>query len=51
MSEIMKENLNRIGGGIYLSPEVNVILFQPEGVLCTSGDHAGYEPDGEYEIE
>lgn len=47
----MKENLNRIGGGIYLSPEVNVILFQPEGVLCTSGDSEDFGLGGEYEIE
>lgn len=58
MNMIEKDSLKaadraaHLGGG-YVSPEVNVILFQPEGVLCASvgGDHEGFEPGGEYEID
>ena len=36
-SELTENQLVIIGGGQYKSPEVKVLTFQPEGVLCASG--------------
>ena len=35
-SELTENQLVIIGGGQYKSPEVKVLTFQPEGVLCAS---------------
>lgn len=36
----------------YVSPEVNILVFQPEGVLCSSfgAGHEGFEDGGEYDL-
>ena len=37
--------------GLYVSPEVKVVLFQFEGILCLSGTgHDGFENGGEYDL-
>lgn len=35
-SELTENQSVIIGGGQYKSPEVKVLTFQPEGVLCAS---------------
>lgn len=34
----------------YVSPEVNILVFQPEGVLCLSSEHEGFGDGGEYDL-
>ena len=43
------ENQSVIIGGGYKSPEVKVLTFQPEGVLCASvnNEHDGFVYDDE----
>ena len=37
--------------GAYVSPEVKVVLFQFEGILCLSGTgHDGFEDGGDYDL-
>ena len=47
-SELTENQLLTIGGG-YKSPEVKVLTFQPEGVLCASvnNSHEGFTFDDE----
>ena len=39
------ENQSVIIGGGYKSPEVKVLTFQPEGVLCASGSTEQFQED------
>ena len=45
----LTENQSVIIGGVYKSPEVKVLTFQPEGVLCASvnNGHDGFVYDDE----
>lgn len=48
-SEVTENQSVIIGGGQYKSPEVKVLTFQPEGVLCASvnNGHDGFVYDEE----
>ncbi len=45
---------SQLGGGtVYISPKVEVVLFQPEGILCSSVygvDNEAFSEGGSYEI-
>ena len=41
----LTENQSVIIGGGYKSPEVKVLTFQPEGVLCASGSTEQFQED------
>ena len=41
----LAENQSVIIGGGYKSPEVKVLTFQPEGVLCASGSTEQFQED------
>ena len=37
---------------VYVSPEVKIVFFQSEGILCSSvgGSHEGFGDGGEYDL-
>lgn len=44
---------SQLGGAVYISPKVEVVLFQPEGILCSSVygvDNEAFSEGGSYEI-
>lgn len=43
-SEVTENESLMMGGG-YKSPEVKVLTFQPEGVLCASGSTEQFQED------
>ena len=44
-SELTENQSVIIGGRQYKSPEVKVLTFQPEGVLCASGSTEQFQED------
>lgn len=42
-----------IASGEYITPDVKILTFQSEGVLCgsvTGSSHEGFETGGEYDL-
>ena len=53
MNKVMKKCVDLQEVARYTSPEMKIVLFQPEGVLCSSVqgiEHEDFESGGEFEL-